>query len=122
MLSAEVVPMQVQTLARIFSVAMLFFASTEGLMYQTNYDGEVRNVVLVHGAWVDGSGWEAVYEALKKSGYNVTIVQNATASLAEDVAATRRAIAEQSGPVILVGNSYGGAVITEAGTDPRLLD
>jgi pimeloyl-ACP methyl ester carboxylesterase len=99
---------------------MLLFASKEGLMSQTNYQEKVPNVVLVHGAWVDGSGWEGVYDALKKSGYNVTIVQNATASLADDVAATRRAIAEQNGPVILVGHSYGGAIITEAGADPKV--
>jgi len=80
----------------------------------------IKNVVLVHGGWVDGSGWEGVYKALKKSGYAVTIVQNATTSLADDVATTKRAIALQNGPVILVGHSYGGAVITEAGTDPKV--
>jgi len=77
--------------------------------------------VLVHGGWVDGSGWEGVYKALKKSGYAVTIVQEATASLADDVAATKRAIASQNGPVILVGHSYGGTVITEAGNDPKVV-
>jgi pimeloyl-ACP methyl ester carboxylesterase len=80
----------------------------------------VRNVALVHGGFVDGSGWEGVYKALKKDGYAVTIVQIATTSLADDVAATKRAVAAQSGPVILVGHSYGGAVITEAGTDPKV--
>src|SRR2546427_11920002 len=83
--------------------------------------GDVRNVVLVHGGWVDGSGWEGVYKALKKSGYAVTIVQEATASLADDVAATKRAIASQNGPVILVGHSYGGTGITEAGNDPKVV-
>jgi pimeloyl-ACP methyl ester carboxylesterase len=78
-------------------------------------------VVLVHGGWVDGSGWEGVYKALKKSGYAVTIVQESTASLADDVAATKRAIASQNGPVILVGHSYGGTVITEAGNDPKVV-
>jgi pimeloyl-ACP methyl ester carboxylesterase len=112
--------MKGQTLARIFSVAMLFFASKEGLMSQTNQEQKVRNVVLVHGGWVDGSGWEGVYNALKKSGYAVTVVQEATASFADDVATTKRAIAEQNGPVILVGHSYGGAVITEAGNDPKV--
>jgi pimeloyl-ACP methyl ester carboxylesterase len=107
-------------LVRIFLVAMLFFASTEGLMSQTNQDQKVRNVVLVHGGLVDGSGWEGVYNALKKSGYAVTVVQEATASFADDVATTKRAIAEQNGPVILVGHSYGGAVITEAGNDPKV--
>src|SRR5713226_2706573 len=96
------IPMKGQTLVRIFSVAMLFFASKEGLMSQTNQEQKVRNVVLVHGGFVDGSGWEGVYHALKKSGYAVTVVQEATASFADDVATTKRAIAEQNGPVILV--------------------
>jgi pimeloyl-ACP methyl ester carboxylesterase len=112
--------MKGQTLVRIFSVAMLLFASKEGLMSQTNQEEKVRNVVLVHGGFVDGSGWDGVYKALKKNGYNVTIVQNATTSLADDVATTKRAIAMQNGPVILVGHSYGGAVITEAGNDPKV--
>jgi pimeloyl-ACP methyl ester carboxylesterase len=112
--------MKGQTLVRIFSVAMLLFASQEGLMSQTNQEEKVRNVVLVHGGFVDGSGWEGVYNALKKSGYAVTVVQNATTSLADDVATTKRAIAEQNGPVILVGHSYGGVVITEAGNDPKV--
>jgi len=79
-----------------------------------------KNVVLVHGGFVDGSGWEGVYKLLKNDGYNVSIVQNPTITLAEDVAATKRVIAAQDGPVILVGHSYGGAVITEAGTDPKV--
>ena len=69
-----------------------------------------RNVVLVHGGFVDGSGWQGVYNILKKDGYNVSIVQNPTTSLADDVAATKRTIAEQDGPVVLVGHSYGGVV------------
>ena len=77
-------------------------------------------VVLVHGGFVDGSGWEGVYKILRKDGYLVSIVQNPTISLADDVAATKRIIAAQSGPVILVGHSYGGAVITEAGNDPKV--
>jgi pimeloyl-ACP methyl ester carboxylesterase len=83
-------------------------------------DGGVKNVVLVHGGFVDGSGWHGVYDALKKDGYTVSIVQNPTISLADDVAATRRTLAVQSGPVILVGHSYGGVVITEAGNDPKV--
>src|SRR5712691_5719809 len=79
-----------------------------------------RNVVLVHGGFVDGSGWEAVYRSLRKDGHTVTIVQNPTISLADDVRATKRIIAAQNGPVILVGHSYGGAVITEAGNDPKV--
>ena len=81
---------------------------------------EVKSVVLVHGGFVDGSGWEGVYSILKKDGYDVTIVQNPTASLADDVAVTKRAIAAASGNVILVGHSYGGVVVSEAGTDPKV--
>src|SRR2546422_286456 len=80
----------------------------------------VKNVVLVHGGFVDGSGWQGVYKALKKDGYAVTIVQNPTLSLADDVAVTKRALAAQNGLAILVGHSYGGAVITEAGNDPKV--
>ncbi len=82
---------------------------------------EARTVVLVHGGFVDGSGWEGVYKILKKDGFNVAIVQNPTISLADDVAATKRIIAAQNGPVILVGHSYGGVVITEAGNDPKVV-
>jgi pimeloyl-ACP methyl ester carboxylesterase len=78
------------------------------------------SIVLVHGGFVDGSGWEGVYNILKKDGYDVAIVQNPTTSLADDVAVTRRVIAAQPGKTILVGHSYGGAVITEAGTDPKV--
>src|SRR6266481_5304169 len=82
---------------------------------------QTKNIVLVHGGFVDGSGRESVYRLLKKDGYNVAIVQNPTISLADDVAVTKRVINEQDGPVILVGHSYGGAVITEAGTDPKVV-
>jgi len=77
-------------------------------------------VVLVHGGFVDGAGWEGVYSILRKDGYDVTIVQNPTLSLAGDVAATRQIIAQANGPVVLVGHSYGGVVITEAGNDPKV--
>ena len=80
----------------------------------------VRNIVLVHGAWADGSGWKSVYDILVKDGYNVSIVQEPETSFQEDVAATKRALAMQDGPCILVAHSYGGAVITEAGTDPSV--
>ena len=80
----------------------------------------IRNVVLVHGGFVDGSGWQGVYDTLKRDGYAVSIVQNPTISLADDVAVTKRTLAAQSGPVILVGHSYGGVVITEAGNDPKV--
>ncbi len=79
----------------------------------------VRNIVLVHGGFVDGAGWEGVYRILRKSGYSVSVVQNPTITLRDDAAATRRILAAQDGPTILVGHSYGGAVITEAGTHPR---
>src|SRR5882757_6629856 len=78
------------------------------------------NIVLVHGGFVDGSGWEAVYNILTNDGYNVAVVQNPTISLEDDVAFTKRVIAAQDGPVVLVGHSYGGVVITEAGTDPNV--
>src|SRR5712671_3785033 len=80
----------------------------------------LKNVVLVHGGFVDGAGWEGVYKILKKDGYNVSIVQNPTLSLEDDVAVTKRVLAAQDGPAILVGHSYGGAVITEAGNDPKV--
>jgi pimeloyl-ACP methyl ester carboxylesterase len=84
-------------------------------------NSEVMNVVLVHGAWADGSGWEGVYRALRKKDFSVSVVQNPTISLADDVDATKRVLAQQNGPVILVGHSYGGAVITEAGNDPKVV-
>jgi pimeloyl-ACP methyl ester carboxylesterase len=80
----------------------------------------VKNVVLVHGGFVDGSGWQGVYYLLKQDGYTVSIVQNPTLSLADDVAVTKRTLAAQNGAAILVGHSYGGAVITEAGNDPKV--
>jgi pimeloyl-ACP methyl ester carboxylesterase len=81
---------------------------------------EVTNVVLVHGGFVDGAGWEPVYKILKKKGFNVSVVQNPTITLADDVAFTKRVLATLNGPAILVGHSYGGAVITEAGNDPKV--
>ena len=83
-------------------------------------DSTIKTIVLVHGGFVDGSGWEEVYKILKKDGYTVSVVQNPTISLADDVAVTKRVLATHSGPVILVGHSYGGAVITEAGNDPKV--
>ena len=81
----------------------------------------VKNIVLVHGAWADGSGWRPIYDILKKDGYTVRMVQNPLSSLADDVAAVDRVLARADGPVILVGHSYGGAVITEAGDDPKVV-
>jgi pimeloyl-ACP methyl ester carboxylesterase len=82
--------------------------------------GAAMSIVLVHGGFVDGSGWAGVYKALKKDGYNVAIVQNPTTSLADDVAATKLVISQLDGPVVLVGHSYGGVVITESGSDPKV--
>jgi pimeloyl-ACP methyl ester carboxylesterase len=79
-----------------------------------------KNIVLVHGGFVDGSGWQGVYDILKKHGYNVSIVQNPTTSLADDVAVAKRTIAQQDGPVVLVGHSYGGVVVSESGTDEKV--
>jgi pimeloyl-ACP methyl ester carboxylesterase len=80
----------------------------------------VQNVVLVHGGFVDGSGWQGVYDLLTADGYNVRVVQNPTVSLEDDVTVTKRAIAGCEGPVVLVGHSYGGVVVTEAGTDEKV--
>jgi pimeloyl-ACP methyl ester carboxylesterase len=80
----------------------------------------VKNVVLVHGAFADGSGWRGVYDELTRRGYHVTIVQNPLTSLADDVAATRRVLDRQGGPAVLVGHSWGGTVITEAGVHPNV--
>jgi len=80
----------------------------------------LNNIVLVHGGFVDGSGWEGVYQILKKHGYKVSVVQNPTLSLEDDVAVTKRTLAQLDGPAILVGHSYGGVVITEAGNDPKV--
>jgi pimeloyl-ACP methyl ester carboxylesterase len=81
----------------------------------------IKNIVLVHGAWADGSGWKGVYDILVKDGYNISIVQEPETSFQEDVAATKRILALQDGPCILVAHSYGGSVITEAGTDPSVV-
>jgi pimeloyl-ACP methyl ester carboxylesterase len=81
---------------------------------------EVKNIVLVHGAWADGSGWMGVYDNLVRDGFKVTIVQEPETSFQDDVTAVKRILALQDGPSILVAHSYGGAVITEAGTDPSV--
>ena len=83
-------------------------------------ENRVRNIVLVHGAWADGSGWKGGYDILLRDGYNVSIVQKPETSFHEDVLATKRVVAQQNGRCILVAHSYGGAVITEAGTDPSV--
>ena len=83
-------------------------------------NAQIKNIVLVHGAFADGSGWENVYQILKSRGYNVSMVQNPLSSLEDDVAATERVLERQDGPAILVGHSWGGAVITQAGTSPKV--
>src|ERR1700739_1162563 len=84
-------------------------------------DTSIKNIVLVHGAWADGSGWKGVYDILVKDGYNVSIVQEPETSFKDDVLGTKLTLALQDGPCILVAHSYGGAVITEAGTDPSVV-
>jgi pimeloyl-ACP methyl ester carboxylesterase len=103
---------------QVFCLALLVLVP--GTLEAQNQEHRVRNIVLVHGAWADGSGWKGVYDILVKDGYNVSIVQELETSFKEDVAATKRVLALQDGPCILVGHSYGGAVITEAGTDPSV--
>src|SRR3954465_15685146 len=89
-------------------------------LFAQNDSPRVRNIVLVHGAWADGSGWKGVYDILVSHGYNVSIVQEPETSFQDDVAATKRVLAQQDGPCLLVAHSYGGAVITEAGTEPSV--
>ena len=86
-----------------------------------NEKHRIQNIVLVHGAWADGSGWKVVYEMLVKDGYNVSIVQEPETSFKEDVAATKRTIAQQDGPCVVVAHSYGGSVITEAANDSKVM-
>jgi pimeloyl-ACP methyl ester carboxylesterase len=105
-----------KTLASLAALAL----GTGSSMSATGANNERPTVILVHGAFVDGSGWAGVHRILRNDGYQVIVVQNPTTSLADDVAATRRAIASVSGKVILVGHSYGGVVITEAGSDPKV--
>src|SRR5271154_5603375 len=99
-------------------VALLLTCCTLGAQ---NDQHHVRNIVLVHGAWADGSGWKGVYDILVRDGYHVSIVQEPETSFKEDVAATKRVLSLQDGPCILVAHSYGGAVATEAGTDPLVV-
>ena len=116
-----------RTLRNLFWVVVVvsLFVSCSTLYAQNMKPKEdshpLRNIVLVHGAWADGSGWKTVYEILVKEGFNVGIVQEPETSFKEDVAATKRVLALQNGPCILVAHSYGGAVITEAGNDPSVV-
>jgi len=101
----------------IFQFFFVLLLLTCGVLSAQNQGHGIRNIVLVHGAWADGSGWKGVYDILVKDGYNVSIVQEPETSFKDDVATTKRALALQDGQCILVGHSYGGAVITEAGAD-----
>lgn len=100
-----------------FFVLVNFFVSSTSASAQQQ---PVKNIVIVHGAFADGSGWKGVFDILSKKGYNVTIVQNPLTSLKADVDATTRILDKQNGPVILVGHSWGGVVITEAGLHPKV--
>jgi len=102
--------------AFLFAMLALLVAG-KGLMAQPN---GVKNILLIHGAFADGSGWQGVYKILAAKGYNVIVVQNPLSSMDEDVASVRRAMDRAAGPCILVGHSYGGAIITEAGSDERV--
>jgi pimeloyl-ACP methyl ester carboxylesterase len=103
----------------VLSVALLVFSfSAHAAQGQ---DHPVRNIVLVHGAWADGSGWKGVYDILTRDGYKVSVVQEPETSFKDDVEATTRIIAQQDGPCILVAHSYGGAVATEAGNGPSVV-
>src|SRR5256886_15229121 len=103
------------------SLCIVFLLFTCGALSAQNQAQRVRNIVLVHGAWADGSGWKGVYDILVKDGYNVSIVQDPETSFQDVAPAVKRILALQDGPSILVGHSYGGAVITEAGMDPSVV-
>ena len=116
------------TLSQTYRTALIAIAGflltavfQTGAVAQANSPQGVRNIVIVHGAWADGSSWSKVIPLLQAKGLHVVAVQNPLTSLADDVAATKRAIALQDGPVLLVGHSYGGVVITEAGNDPKVV-
>ena len=98
-------------------------AAVSAMVAQPSWSAEtgVKNIVLVHGAWADGAGWKGVYDILTSRGYNVSIVQNPLTTFADEVAATDRVLARQDGPVVLVGHSHGGSVISEAGDDPKVV-
>jgi pimeloyl-ACP methyl ester carboxylesterase len=105
-----------RAVARIVVLLTASFIISNGLFAQS----PVKNIVLVHGAFADGSGWEAVYKILKQKGYSVSVVGNPNTGLADDVAATKRVLDRQTGPTLLVGHSYGGAIITEAGNHAKV--
>jgi pimeloyl-ACP methyl ester carboxylesterase len=103
------------------SLCVLLLLLTCSAVSSQNEQHRIHNIVLVHGAWADGSGWRGVYDILVKHGYNVTMVQEPETTFQDDVTATKRILSLQDGPSILVAHSYGGAVITEAGNDPSVV-
>src|SRR5262249_34801829 len=108
--------------ARAMSQSLFILLLSAGFALSSeNQEPRVRNIVLVHGAWADGSGWKGVYDILTKDGYHVSIVQEPETSFKDDVEATKRVLAQQDGPCILVAHSYGGAVATEAGNHPSVV-
>jgi len=114
----ETITMKVMTALAVHLMAAAIMLGTSTQSFAQT--GNIKNVVLVHGAFADGSGWKALYTVLAKKGYHVTIVQNPLTSLAADVEATNQALDKQDGPTILVGHSWGGSVITEAGNHPKV--
>ena len=106
--------------ARSYAITAAALLAMGGAMAHAEQKPAVKDIVIVHGALVDASGWRAVHDILSKDGFHVTIVQEPLTSLAEDIAATKRAIDQQTGAVVLVGHSYGGSVITDAGADPKV--
>lgn len=119
-MSNSIQPIRIVTrISQALCIALLL--STCAALYAQSQPPRVKNIVLVHGAWADGSGWKGVYDILVKDGYNVSIVQEPETTFQDDVTATKRVLALQDGPCILVAHSYGGAVITEAGADPSVV-
>jgi pimeloyl-ACP methyl ester carboxylesterase len=102
------------------NITLALMLAMSGTLAHAEPKAPAKDIVIVHGALVDGSGWRAVHDILVKDGFHVTIVQEPLTGLAEDVDATKRIIDQQTGPVVLVGHSYGGSVITEAGSDPKV--
>src|SRR5260370_33957935 len=108
------------SLGLCIAIAAMMTAASPAVGAKAARIDAVKNIVLVHGADTDGSGWRGVYDILKKDGYHVSVVQEPLTGLSDDVAATQRVIDQQDGPVILVGHSYGGTIITVAGADPKV--
>src|SRR6202451_3180918 len=106
-------------------LTFLRFASSSALLLMAitvpAIAAPVKNIVLVHGAWVNGSGWKPVFEILVKDGYHVSVAEHPLTSFGDDITAVKRVIAMQDGPIILVGHSYGGAIITDVGNDPKVV-